>query len=191
MTIKYLPLAITLGLLTFSGVAFAYKDGGKVNLVAPSEGLVVPLLAKEQQLAPCLARDTKTARMLLTLKGVYSDVGNIRVQVYNNNPNEFLAKGKKLIRIDVPAQKKKSMVCVTFPTTGKFALAILHDRNANGKTDFLTEGFGFSNNPTLLFSAPDHEDVVIDVKNGLAKETIKLTYIFKSNEKNRRRKKRR
>ena len=70
------------------------------------------------------------------------------------------------------------MVCVTFPDTGKFALAILHDRNANGKTDFLTEGFGFSNNPTLHFSAPDHEDVVIDVKNGLAKQTISMTYIF-------------
>lgn len=191
MTNKYLPLAITLGLLTFSGTSSAFEGGGKVKLVPASEGLVVPSLTMEQQLAPCLAGDNSSARMLLTLKGVYSDEGNIRVQVYNNNPDEFLAKGKKILRIDVPALKKKSTVCVTFPSSGKFALAILHDRNANGKTDFLTEGFGFSNNPTLNFSAPDHEDVVIDVKDGLAKETIKMTYIFKSNEKNRRRKKRR
>ena len=95
MTNKYLPIAIALGLLTFSGETFAFKDGEKVDLVSPSEGLVIPSLTKEQQLAPCLVEDANSARMLITLKGIHSDEGNIRVQVYNNNPDEFLAKGKK------------------------------------------------------------------------------------------------
>lgn len=192
VTNKYLPLALILGFSLGAAPLFAgVDDGDKMAPTAKGDKNVVPTLTKEQQLAPCRVENSKDAHVLLTLRDVYSKEGNIRVQVYNNNPDEFLAKGKKILRIDVPAEKKQSIVCVTLPEAGKYALAILHDRNANGKTDFLTEGFGFSRNPKLSFTAPDHEDVVIDIKKGVSKETIKMTYIFKSNEKNRRRKKRR
>ncbi|WP_374764668.1 DUF2141 domain-containing protein [Yunchengibacter salinarum] len=119
--------------------------------------------------------------------------GNIRVQIYGPDPDDFLAKGAKLIRVDVPAEDHDQTVCVPLPKAGEQALVVLHDRNANGKADFFSEGFGFSRNPELGLGKPDFDKVVFTAEPGVQDMDVRLTYMFGSDapEKKKRRRLRR
>ena len=94
------------------------------------------------------------------------------------------------MRFDVPAEEDDMRVCVTFPEAGTYAMVVMHDRNANGRADVLTEGFGFSRNPRLLFSQPDHEDVAFEVGEGVAEMSVSLNYMFKLANKERKKRRR-
>lgn len=65
--------------------------------------------------------------------------------------------------------------------SGDYAIAILHDENANGKLDKTwfgrpTEGFGTSNNPKVGFSPPKFEESLISIDNIKNEITINLFY---------------
>ncbi len=143
------------------------------------------------EMAACQTGTNKTS-VLISVKGVITDEGNVRVQVYDDNPDDFLASGKKLMRVDVPTLADEMDICVILPGPGTYAFVVMHDKNANGKADFFTEGFGFSNNPKLVLSAPDFKEVAFGVKEGAQKMEISLTYMFHSAEdKSKKRRRRR
>lgn len=63
---------------------------------------------------------------------------------------------------------------------GDYAMTLIHDENDNGELDksFLgvpTEGFGFSNNPQILFGPPSFEKASFKLK-GLKKIKLKVKY---------------
>lgn len=120
--------------------------------------------------------------LLLTIEGLKDSEGNIRAQIYGGNPEDFLEKGKKLVRVDVPTEEEGQQICVPLPSVGPHALVVLHDRNANGKADFFSEGFGFSNNPKLSLAPPDAEEVMFDAQPGVTGMAVSLTYIFGGDE---------
>lgn len=121
------------------------------------------------------------AAVLVQVSNIRFLEGNLRAQVYSSNPEEFLEKGKKLFRVDVPVVANETQdICVPMPTPDTYALVVMHDRNANGKADFFTEGFGFSNNPKLKLSPPDAEDVMINVPAGVLEVPVELHYILGS-----------
>ncbi|WP_308910223.1 DUF2141 domain-containing protein [Pseudokordiimonas caeni] len=136
-----------------------------------------PVLAEEKSSADCEV-PAGGAVVRAEIHNIRSAEGNLRAQIYSNDKAEFLKKGKKLVRIEVPALEDDASMCVPLPAPGRYALVILHDRNANGKSDFFSEGFGFSNNPKLGLSAPDHEDVVFDAPPGETLVSIDLQYMF-------------
>jgi uncharacterized protein (DUF2141 family) len=126
------------------------------------------------------------ASVAVTVENILTVEGNLRAQVYSSNPEDFLEKGKKLVRVDMPVETlDKPLVCVALPAPGTYALVIMHDRNANGKADFFTEGFGFSNNPKLSIGPPDAEEVMFTAKEGLTTQTVHLNYIFGGDDKNK------
>jgi uncharacterized protein (DUF2141 family) len=52
---------------------------------------------------------------------------------------------------------------------GRYAIAIIHDENSNGKLDtnmvgIPKEGFGFSNNPKVTFGPPSFERASFEIK---------------------------
>ena len=62
----------------------------------------------------------------------------------------------------------------TFPELeeGKYAVAVFHDENKNGKLDknylgIPTEVYGFSNNARRTFSAPSFEEAEVNLKSDL------------------------
>jgi uncharacterized protein (DUF2141 family) len=64
---------------------------------------------------------------------------------------------------------------------GAYALALIHDENANHKldTNFLgipKEGFGFSNNPRILFGPPSFEKASFELKEDQV-VTIEMRYL--------------
>lgn len=154
-------------------------------------GSVRPTITMEEQIRPCYAKDSAGARALVNVLGVENKEGNIRVQIYSDDPEEFLESGKKLLRVDVPVSALEMQVCVTFPKAGTYAMVVMHDRNANGRADILTEGFGFSRNPKLFFSKPDHDEVAFSISEGVTEMDVSLNYMFRLENKDRRRRKRR
>lgn len=151
-------------------------------------GLSLPLLASaddpavtEHDMAMC-AEDASGTSVLVRIEDFKDTEGNVRAQIYSGNPEEFLEKGKKLVRVDVPTTGDGQEVCVPLPAPGTYALVIMHDRNANGKADFFSEGFGFSNNPKLSLGPPDAEEVMFEAKPGTTRMTVNLSYIFGGDE---------
>jgi uncharacterized protein (DUF2141 family) len=65
---------------------------------------------------------------------------------------------------------------------GGYALAVFHDENRNRKLDMLVgiprEGFGFSRNPVVRFGAPKFGKVVIDLRPGFTRETVRMQYVL-------------
>ncbi len=114
----------------------------------------------------------------VTVHGIMSDEGLIRAQIYSDTPDEFLRKGKKIVRTEIPSRINKAILCVPLPGPGQYSLVVMHDRKANGRADFYTDGFGFSNNPRLALSAPDHADTLFTANYGGKTLDVFLRYML-------------
>ncbi len=86
---------------------------------------------------------------LVQISGVKASSGKIRVQSYRGTSADWLAKGRWLARVEVPARAGSMTVCVPLPEAGVYGIAVRHDVNGNGKTDITSDGGGMSNNPSI------------------------------------------
>jgi uncharacterized protein (DUF2141 family) len=127
--------------------------------------------------AACSAGANRPA-MLVSINGFKNRVGKLRIQLYGNNPADFLERGKKLKRIDLPVTRGGAMnVCVAVPHAGVYAIAVRHDADNNGKTNW-NDGGGFSNNPKLsiLKLKPSHRSTAVTVGSGVRIVPVVLNY---------------
>lgn len=137
------------------------------------------VLAKKPVAGSICTTEPGQAVLEVTVDNLQTIEGQMRAQIYSSDPDEFLEKGKKIVRVDVPVETLDGpTICVPLPAPGTYALVVMHDKNANGKADFFSEGFGFSNNPKLSLAPPDGEEVMFVANAGVSKHTIELTYIF-------------
>jgi uncharacterized protein (DUF2141 family) len=116
--------------------------------------------------------------VLVKVHGLKTRTGVVRVQVYGSNPADFLAKGRKLKRVDVPVTDAGAMnVCVELPRAGNYAVAVRHDVDGNGKSGW-NDGGGFSRNPKISLTSlkPDYGDVVVQVGKDVRPLDIVLNY---------------
>jgi len=156
-----------------------------LSILAGNAAFVGRAVAQSPKIAPVSTCDAGAggAALNVRVENIRAKEGNLRAQIYSSDPDEFLEKGKKLVRVDVPvALDDEQNICVPLPSAGTFALVIMHDINANGKADFFSEGFGFSNNPSLGFGPPDGEEVMVNVPEGVSEVSVKLKYIFGADE---------
>lgn len=141
-----------------------------------------PAAAAQPALGPdaaaCNAGSGRTA-LLVNVKGLRAIEGNIRVQIFSGNPAEFLERGKYVHRVDLPASATDMPVCVALPGPGRYAVAVRHDQDGNNQTGW-NDGGGFSRNPRVVLTnpRPRHEDVVIDVAQGVQPIDVVLNYRF-------------
>lgn len=65
---------------------------------------------------------------------------------------------------------------------GNYAVAVIHDENRNSKLDTFAgiprEGFGFSRNPAIRFSAPRFDAARFAIASDAAEQQIRMRYIF-------------
>lgn len=85
----------------------------------------------------------------VTIQGIKSSQGKVRLQSYRATKSEWLEKGRWLNRIEVPARKGTMTICMPVPKEGSYAIAARHDANNNSKTDISTDGGAMSNNPSI------------------------------------------
>jgi uncharacterized protein (DUF2141 family) len=85
----------------------------------------------------------------VAVSGLKSSNGNLYARVYPANSNDWLKSKRYVMRIDAVPQQGSMTVCIPLPAPGDYAIAVQHDANGNGKTDFSTDGAGMSNNPGI------------------------------------------
>ena len=171
-------LAIAISCILYTPVAFSKDDQIEKNASIHTEDGCKALADKHGQAA------------FVHVRNIRSDEGNIRVEIYANNEDDFLKGDKRLNRIDVPSVDYERNVCLVLPSSDKYALVVIHDRNANDKADFFTEGFGFSNNIKLKLAKPKLSDVAFQAEEGMNHMVIDLSYMFVSDhEKEKKRRK--
>ena len=112
--------------------------------------------------------------------GVRSDQGTVTFVLYGDNPDDFLVRGKKLLKMRFPAKNGSVEFCLPLPRPGTYAATAYHDENGNTKFDknwigMPIEGFGVSNNPDY-WVVPSHAKAAFRVGDGATQVDIRLTY---------------
>ena len=116
----------------------------------------------------------------VNVRGIKSSSGKIRVQNYPATSSAWLAKGRWLHRIEAKASAGGLNFCVPLSASGKYAVAVRHDKNSNGKTDISADGGGFSNNPSinvLNLGKPAVGKVAFSAGPGVTTITINMKYM--------------
>lgn len=173
---------------------FARRSSGKLRLsgtmvasvlVAGVLGLGVasPALAQYKQelrndMRRCQAGEGPA--VMVTVDGVKSSSGKLRVQSYRANSADWLQKGRWLSRIEVPARAGTMTFCVPVSTAGRYAIAVRHDVNGNGGTDIRSDGGAMSNNPSInIFNLgkPSYTKTGFEVGSSVKSIRVQMRYM--------------
>lgn len=114
--------------------------------------------------------------VLVNVTGFKSRAGRVRVQIYN--ASNFLMKGKRVRRIDLPVTATSMPICVAVPAPGTYAVAVRHDTDGDNQKGDWGDGGGFSRNPkiTLLDLKPSFSEVAVPVGRGPRAVQVVLKY---------------
>ena len=116
----------------------------------------------------------------VNVNGIQGGAGRLRVQSYPATKAAWLAKGRWLHRIESSARAGSMSFCVPVSAAGSYAIAVRHDKNANGKTDLSSDGGGFSNNPSInIFNLgkPAVGKVAFQAGPGVTTITVNMKYM--------------
>ena len=118
----------------------------------------------------------KQPAVLVNITGFKSRCGRVRVQIYN--ASNFLMKGQRVRRVDLPVSAATMPVCVALPGPGTYAVAVRHDVDGDNARKDWDDGGGFSRNPkiTLVDLKPSFSEVAVPVGNGVRAVTVVLNY---------------
>lgn len=108
--------------------------------------------------------------LLLTCDGVNQDRGNIMVAVFNSEKT-FLSDDIYRPLVQKVSSKGRIAIKIELPA-GKYAVAVYHDENANGKLDrnifyYPTEPFGFSRNARSSTGPPSWNDAAFTLEGSM------------------------
>jgi hypothetical protein len=126
--------------------------------------------------APACVAGASGSAVLVRVTGFKARTGALRVQLYGDNPGDFLAPGKKLRRVELPVTPAGPMaVCVQAPGDGNYAIAIRHYVEGPPRSGFnWNDGAGFSRNPhiSLFHLRPELRDVVFRISGHAAIDVV-------------------
>ena len=110
-------------------------------------------------------QDEMKIEVLVT--GIEKIKGEMRFALYSEN-NSFPSDDDLLDFKIVPVNDDKVEVVFKVSEKGKYAIAIMHDLNKNGKMDYNFVGYpkdpyGFSTNPGIWFRRPNFEECSFDL----------------------------
>lgn len=116
----------------------------------------------------------------VTVHGIKSSQGTVRVQSYRATKAEWLEKGKWINRIEAPARAGTMTFCMPLPAPGSYGIAVRHDTNGNGKTEIARDGGGMSNNPSInIFNLgkPSYRKTAVEFGPGVTSIAIQMKYM--------------
>jgi uncharacterized protein (DUF2141 family) len=131
----------------------------------------------------CVA-GAKVPAAMFEVNGLKDRTGEMRIELYPDNDNEFLgdrhklvAEGKTFIRLitTLPAEGPVN-ICLKLPGEGRFAIAVIHQRGETRSFSFSKDGIGFPNNPRLYLSKPDVDSVAMTFGAGVTRVPVTLNY---------------
>ena len=122
-----------------------------------------------------------TSDLTVTVTGLRNNDGQVAIQLFNNSKG-FPEKIENAIKsLVVNPTNNKAVFTVSNLPAGTYAIALMHDENRNKKMDkslfgVPKEGFGFSKNPKIVFSAPSFSDCSFRIGSETKQLSIKLIY---------------
>lgn len=130
-----------------------------------------------QRLGACAA-ESNGDELRVTLTNVRNGDGNIRISLYSGVKDEWMARGMKLIRFDVPAEEGEMQICLPLPyAPGNYAFGLYHDEDADTDYGIGSEGYGFSNNAKAGWFGPaSFKKTVFEVVEGRNDMEVKIRY---------------
>ena len=151
-------------------------------LIALALPLAAPVLAQNRDAIP---NDMSKCRgsgpaVRVTVTEVKSGTGTMRMQLYRATRQDWLARGRWIYRIQVPARAGTMTFCMPVPQSGSYGIAVRHDVNGNGDTDLTQDGGGMSNNPSInVFNLgkPSVDKVAISVGQEVKTISIRMRYL--------------
>ncbi len=147
-------------------------------LLALITALLWPLTATAEPIDGCNGAPNSIE---VKVHGVRSDHGRVTFVLYSDDPDEFLVRGKKLMKERFPARTGTVEFCLPVSAPGTYAAAVYHDEDGNGKLKknwigMPIEGFGVSNNPDY-WVVPSHAEAAFQVEDEVVTAVdIKLKY---------------
>ncbi|GAA0468718.1 hypothetical protein GCM10009096_07030 [Parasphingorhabdus litoris] len=161
-----------------------YIFGSGTKFVALTSGLAVLMTlpvsavgANQTAVAPAV-----TATIDIAISNLRSEKGDVLVCL-SSNPKYFpdCRKDKTARKMKVAASDAAN-VQFTNVEPGTYAVALVHDENANGKMDlrlFLPrEGFGFSRNPKIGMGPPKFKSAQFTIGADNVNYAVKMKYIL-------------
>ena len=126
----------------------------------------------------------------VNVEGLRNSDGLVRLALYNL-PESFPVSDKAYTFSNVPIPDKGLSVLFPDLPPGEYALALFHDEDGDNVFDkgFLglpLEGFGFSNDATVFFSAPSFSAAAVTVGEALTTITVHVRYWSQDSSKERR-----
>lgn len=123
--------------------------------------------------------------VLIEVVGMKDARGALRLELYPATKDGFLAddvvllrSGRTFRRTELrPAPYPSGRLCLRVPSPGSYALALLHDRDGDGKFSVLRDGVGFPANRPLGRSRPTVEDGHVVVGGGVLRIRIVVNYL--------------
>ncbi|HTH27039.1 MAG TPA: DUF2141 domain-containing protein [Sphingobium sp.] len=132
----------------------------------------------------CRANEQGPA-FIIDVNGLKDRQGNLKLELYPANDQDFLADDNVLImagkpfrrvEVPVPAGSGTAQLCIRAPGPGTYALTLLHDRDANRKFGLSIDGIGFAGNPKLGWSKPKAAAAKATVGSAPARISITMNY---------------
>lgn len=120
--------------------------------------------------------------MRIVLTGLRSSAGEVHLCLWHDGARfPDCSRGVGVRSLSAPAAPTVT-IDVTQVTPGAYAVSAIHDENDNKRLDtnsfgIPSEGFGFSQNPRILFGAPSYRASTFQVA-GAATETIQMKYFL-------------
>ncbi|MDQ1228723.1 DUF2141 domain-containing protein [Sphingomonas sp. SORGH_AS_0879] len=159
----------------------------KMVAVAAIGLAAMPQVASAQILGSDAAACTNGGPAILArIEGLKDRKGNLKLELYPANDEDFLADdsvleraGKTFRRVSVPTPAGGGAIalCIRVPRPGRYALLFTHDRDGKNKFNFWSDGAGFPANTKLGRRKPPLASALIDVPNGVATTTIRAQYL--------------
>lgn len=145
-------------------------------------------LAAHLVFGPCFAQQAEIAPLKggctlhIHITGLRNQKGHIAGALFKSK-NGWPEDRSKVFREDSdPFTGRTATLTFAHVPPGKYGVAVIHDENANDKLDrnFLgipIEGFGFANNPHVVWRAPAFEDSLVSVTCPVTETTIHIIYM--------------
>ena len=158
------------------GATLAFWLAGASRTIQPS-----PDLGKEN--ASCRSPEPGPA-FRVEVTGIRDRTGLLKLELYPANDRDFLADdtiliaaGKPFRRVEVrPPPTGPIVMCIRAPAAGRYALSLLHDRDANHRFNVSSDGIGFAGNPRLGWSKPGAASASATVGGGITVVRILMNY---------------
>ena len=126
------------------------------------------------------AAPVEAGALRVNVEGIRNTNGLMRLALYNQ-PERFPISGEAYVISNVPIPDEGLSVLFSDLPPGEYALALFHDENGDNVFDkgFLglpLEGFGFSNDASVFFSAPSFSAAAVTVGVRLTTITVHMRY---------------